>query len=75
VLHLLAEGRVREEIGKILGVSVMTVEFHKQKLTEKLGLHTDAALTAYPSGTRSLRPSKRFVIEYPARSRAQRGPR
>jgi DNA-binding CsgD family transcriptional regulator len=26
---------------------VKTVEFHKQKITEKLGIHTDAALTAY----------------------------
>jgi len=47
VLQLLAEGRVRKEIAQILGVSVKTVEFHKQKITEKLGLHTDAALTAY----------------------------
>jgi DNA-binding NarL/FixJ family response regulator len=47
VLQLLAEGRVRKEIAQILGVSVKTVEFHKQKITEKLGMHTDAALTAY----------------------------
>jgi DNA-binding NarL/FixJ family response regulator len=47
VLQLLAEGRVRKEIAQILGVSIKTVEFHKQKITEKLGLHTDAALTAY----------------------------
>jgi DNA-binding NarL/FixJ family response regulator len=47
VLQLLAEGRVRKEIAQILGVSVKTVEFHKQKITEKLGIHTGAALTAY----------------------------
>jgi len=47
VLQLLAEGRVRKEIAQILGVSVKTVEFHKQKITEKLGIHTDVALTAY----------------------------
>jgi DNA-binding NarL/FixJ family response regulator len=47
VLQLLAEGRVRKEIAQILGVSVKTVEFHKQKITGKLGIHTDAALTAY----------------------------
>ena len=47
VLQLVAEGRVRKEIAEILGVSVKTVEFHKQKISEKLGLHTDAALTAY----------------------------
>jgi DNA-binding NarL/FixJ family response regulator len=47
VLQLLAEGRVRKEIAQTLGVSVKTVEFHKQKITEKLGIHTDAELTAY----------------------------
>jgi DNA-binding NarL/FixJ family response regulator len=47
VLQLVAEGRVRKEIAQILGVSVKTVEFHKQKITEKLGIHTDAELTAY----------------------------
>jgi DNA-binding NarL/FixJ family response regulator len=47
VLQLLAEGRARKEIAQILGVSVKTVEFHKQRITEKLGIHTDAALTAY----------------------------
>jgi DNA-binding NarL/FixJ family response regulator len=47
VLQLLAEGRVRKEIAQILGVSVKTVEFHKQKICEKLGIHTNAALTAY----------------------------
>lgn len=47
VLQLVAEGRVRKEIAQILGVSVKTVEFHKQKITEKLGIHSDAALTAY----------------------------
>ena len=47
VLQLLAEGRVRKEIAEILGVSVKTVEFHKQNITEKLGIHTDAELTAY----------------------------
>jgi DNA-binding NarL/FixJ family response regulator len=47
VLQLVAEGRVRKEIAQALGVSVKTVEFHKQKISEKLGIHTDAALTAY----------------------------
>jgi DNA-binding NarL/FixJ family response regulator len=47
VLQLLAEGRVRKEIAQILGVSVKTVEYHKQQITEKLDIHTDAELTAY----------------------------
>jgi DNA-binding NarL/FixJ family response regulator len=47
VLQLLAEGRVRKEIAQTLGVSVKTVEFHKQQISEKLGVHTIAELTAY----------------------------
>ncbi len=47
VLQLVAEGHARKEIAQILGVSVKTVEFHKRKIAENLGLHTDAALTAY----------------------------
>ena len=41
------KGVLARKSPQILGVSVKTVEFHKQKITEKLGLHTDAALTAY----------------------------
>ena len=47
VLQLLAEGRVRKEIAQILGTSVKTVEYHRQRITEKLGIHTSAELTAY----------------------------
>ena len=47
VLQLLAEGRVRKEIAQTLGVSVKTVEFHRQQICGKLGLRTNAELTAY----------------------------
>ena len=47
VLQLLAEGRTRKEISQSLGVSVKTVEFHRQNICEKLGLRTNAELTAY----------------------------
>ena len=47
VLQLLAEGRVRKEIAQTLGISVKTVEYHKRQICEKLGLRTNAALTAY----------------------------
>ena len=47
VLQLLAEGKARKEIAQILRISVKTVEFHKQKIGEKLGIHTNAGLTAY----------------------------
>ena len=47
MLQLLAEGKARKEIAQILAISVKTVEFHKQKIGEKLGIHTNAELTAY----------------------------
>jgi DNA-binding NarL/FixJ family response regulator len=47
VLQLLAEGRVRKDIARILGISVKTVEFHRRQISEKLGIHTSAELTAY----------------------------
>jgi DNA-binding NarL/FixJ family response regulator len=47
VLQLLAEGRVRKEVAQVLGLSVKTVEFHKREIARKLGVHTDAELTAY----------------------------
>jgi DNA-binding NarL/FixJ family response regulator len=47
VLQLLAEGKVRKEIAAILDISVKTVEFHRHRINEKLGVHTVAELTAY----------------------------
>lgn len=47
VLQLLAEGKIRKEIARIMGISIKTVEFHKQRIGEKLGIHTNAELTAY----------------------------
>lgn len=47
VLQLLAEGRVRKEIAAILRVSVKTVEYHREQISRKLGVHTGAELTAY----------------------------
>ena len=47
VLQLLAEGRVSKQIADVLCVSPRTVEFHKYKMMEKLGLHSTADLTRY----------------------------
>jgi DNA-binding NarL/FixJ family response regulator len=47
VLQLLAEGRAGKQIADLLCVSPRTVEFHKYKMMEKLGLHTTADLTRY----------------------------
>jgi DNA-binding NarL/FixJ family response regulator len=47
VLQLLAEGRAGKQIAALLCVSPRTVEFHKYKMMEKLGLHSTADLTRY----------------------------
>ena len=47
VLQLVGEGKSGKEIADILRISVKTVEFHKAKLMDQLGLHTTAELTRY----------------------------
>ncbi len=47
VLQLLAEGRNPKEIAGVLHVSARTVEFHKYRVMEALGLRTVAELAAY----------------------------
>lgn len=47
VLQLLAEGRNGKEIADLLCVSPRTVEFHKYRMMQELGLHSTAELTLY----------------------------
>ena len=47
VLQLAAEGRNTKEIATILHISPRTVEFHRYRLMEMLGLHTTAELVQY----------------------------
>jgi DNA-binding NarL/FixJ family response regulator len=47
ILQLVAEGLTLKEIASALGLSPKTVEYHKSKLMEQLGLHTTAELTKY----------------------------
>jgi len=44
ILQLLAAGRSAKEIGAVLGISSRTVEFHKYRMMEILGLHSSAEL-------------------------------
>jgi len=44
VLQLIAEGRGNKEIATTLGISVKTVEFHRGRIMNKLGVHTVAEL-------------------------------
>jgi DNA-binding NarL/FixJ family response regulator len=47
VLQLLAEGKTTKEIAFSLGLSVKTVEAHRQKIMEKSNIHSIAELTKY----------------------------
>jgi DNA-binding NarL/FixJ family response regulator len=47
VLQLTTEGRSTKEISDLLNVSRRTVEFHRRRLMETLGLHTTAELVQY----------------------------
>ncbi len=47
VLQHIAEGKSTKQIAGILGVSVKTVETHRQQVMEKLDMHSIAELTKY----------------------------
>jgi DNA-binding NarL/FixJ family response regulator len=47
VLQLVAEGKSMKGIAAILGISVRTVEFHKNGIMQQLGFRSTAELTRY----------------------------
>jgi len=47
VLQLVAEGKSNKEIATTLNVSVKTVDYHKARIMDDLGLRTTAELTRY----------------------------
>jgi DNA-binding NarL/FixJ family response regulator len=47
ILQLIAEGRSTKEIAGILDVSVKTVETHRARLMERLGIHDVAGLVRF----------------------------
>ncbi|MDQ8198419.1 response regulator transcription factor [Pelagicoccus enzymogenes] len=47
VLQLVAEGAANKQVAAELGISIKTVEKHRQKLMDKLDIHDTAGLTRY----------------------------
>jgi len=47
VLQLVAEGKANKQVAAELGISIKTVEKHRQHLMSKLDLHDTAGLTRY----------------------------
>jgi DNA-binding CsgD family transcriptional regulator len=51
VLILVAEGNANKETAVKLGISIKTVEKHREHLMHKLDIHNTAGLTRYAIGT------------------------
>lgn len=51
VLQQVAEGAANKQIALALGISIKTVEKHRQRLMEKLGIHETAGLTRHAIAT------------------------
>jgi len=47
VLQLLAEGRSNKDVANLLGLSVTTIETHRNNLMQKLDLHSTAEIVLY----------------------------
>lgn len=47
VLQLVAEGQANKQVASELGISIKTVEKHRQQLMDKLDIHDTAGLTRY----------------------------
>jgi DNA-binding NarL/FixJ family response regulator len=47
VLHLLAEGKTNKEIATLFSLSPYTVETHRTRIMQKLGLHNTAEIVLY----------------------------
>ena len=57
VLQLLAEGRLMKEVASILGLTPRTVAFHKYRIMETLGVHSNAELVRFAITHHVLRSS------------------
>lgn len=62
VLQLIAEGKANKEIASELGISIKTVEKHRQHLMEKLNIHDTAGLTRYAISAGIIESSVQITI-------------
>ena len=65
VLQLIAEGQANKQVAAELGISVKTVEKHRQRLMEKLGIHDTAGLTRYAISAGIIESSVQVTIVQP----------
>jgi len=62
VLQLIAEGQANKQVAAELGISVKTVEKHRQRLMEKLDIHDTAGLTRYAIAAGIIESSVQMTI-------------
>jgi two-component system, NarL family, nitrate/nitrite response regulator NarL len=62
VLQLITEGKTNIETAVELGISIKTVEKHRQNLMAKLNIHEISGLTRYAIGAGIIESSFRFTI-------------
>lgn len=62
VLQLIAEGKANKQTAAELGISIKTVEKHREKLMSKLNIHDTAGLTRYAISTGIIESSVQITI-------------
>jgi DNA-binding NarL/FixJ family response regulator len=62
VLQLIAEGKANKETAGELGISMKTVEKHRENLMNKLDIHDTAGLTRYAIGAGIIESSVQLTI-------------
>lgn len=62
VLQLIAEGKANKEAASELGISIKTVEKHRDHLMQKLDIHDTAGLTRYAISTGIIENSVQLTI-------------
>ena len=62
VLQLVAEGSANKQVADALGISIKTVEKHRQHLMDKLNIHDTAGLTRYAISAGVIESSVQLTI-------------
>ena len=62
VLQLIAEGQPNKQVADELGISIKTIEKHRQSLMQKLNIHDVAGLTRYAIGAGIIESSVHLTI-------------
>jgi DNA-binding NarL/FixJ family response regulator len=63
ILQLIAEGKANKQTADELGISIKTVEKHRQNLMSKLDVHDTAGLTRYAIASGLIESGVRIIIE------------